>query len=223
MQPLLALFEISPERMNAFVMYVLSIVGGAVAGFFAGIFLAKLFDRVVLGKGRRSADFLHRLFRSLLALTVAVLVAIFLFPGGGGGRGTGEGKDDGALKNGSVLDGTGGPDPKATPVPVLPPESQILTPNEKAIELIRLEILGGSDLKAGTDFYRNRDTGEQLTLAGVEKLVRERKASAKPGVGVAIEYRFTRYSSADFQGTTTLLNWANREKLTTKPAETSGQ
>ena len=212
--PPFALFELAPERISAFVTYALSIVGGAVAGYILAIILGRLFDRIVLGKGKRSADVLHTIFRVLTALGVAVLIALLMFPGGGGGTGTGEGPDDGPDKPPVG----GGPDPKVAPTPPIP--KPVL--DEKEVGVIRLEILGGSDLKGQTDFYRVVGTQEQLTLAQLEKLVDERKKTLKPGVAVAIEYRFTRYSSADFQGTTTLKNWADRQKLSAKPADTNG-
>ena len=44
MTPPFALFEIAPERVNAFFMYVLSIIGGGVAGFFGAMAVGKLAD-----------------------------------------------------------------------------------------------------------------------------------------------------------------------------------
>ena len=218
-----ALFEIAPERVNAFFMYVLSIIGGGVAGFFGAMAVGRLFDRIVLGKGKYSAEVLHKIFRILCGLGAAILVAILMFPGGGGGTGTGEGSQDGAGKTGSPSDGTGGPDPKVAPTPQ-PPPGHVLDADEKARAVIRLEILGGSDLKAGTDFYREVGKAEQLTLDGVEKLVIDRKAALKPGVGVAIEYRLTRYSKDDpnFQGLTTLRNWGVEKKVSVDPADKNG-
>ena len=225
MTPPFALFEIAPERVNAFFMYVLSILGGGVAGFVAAVYVGKLIDRVVLGKGKYSAEVLHKIFRILCGLGAAILIAILMFPGGGGGTGTGEGSQDGTGKTGSPSDGTGGPDPKVAPTPQPTPlPGHVLDADEKARAVIRLEILGGSDLKAGTDFYREIGKEAQLTLDGVEKLVAERKATLKPGVGVAIEYRLTRYSKDDpnFQGLTTLRNWGVEKKVSVDPADKNG-
>ncbi len=228
MTPPFALFEIAPERVNAFFMYVLSILGGGVAGFFGAMAVGRLFDRVVLGKGKRSAEVLHKMFRILCGLGAAILIAILMFPGGGGGTGTGEGKQDGAGKTGSPGDGTGGPDPKVAPTPQpTPPPGHVLDADEKARAVIRLDILGGSDAEVGDRrdyFYREAGKTDPFPLAGVEKLVIERKAMLKPGVGVAIEYRLTRYSKDDpnFQGLTTLRNWGVDKKVSVDPADKNG-
>lgn len=215
-----------PERANAFFMYLLSIIGGGVAGFFAAMGIGKLTDRFLLGKGKKSPATLHKFFRWFTGLAVAILVAIFFFPGGGGGRGTGEGKEDGPNKTGAPSDGTGGPDPKTVAQPPTPlPKGTVIEPDEKARSVIHLEILGGSDLKAGTDFYREVGKEKQLKLEGekdsVEKLVADRKATLKPGVGVSIEYRLTRYSMGDlnFQGLSTLKTWGDKNNVIVSEAD----
>ncbi len=209
-----ALFELAPERISAFVTYVLSIIGGAVAGYLLAVVIGRLFDRIVLGKGQRSADVLHTIFRILTALGVAILVAMLMFPGGGGGTGTGDGPETGPDKPAVG----GGPDPKVPPTPPTP--KPVL--DEKEIGVIRLDILGGSDVKNSTDFYRVDGRREQLTLDELGKLVSERRAALKPDVGIAIEYRYTRYTDEGFHGTTLLRRWATEKKITIRPADTNG-
>lgn len=211
-----ALFEIAEERITAFAMYVLAIVGGAVAGYLAAVLVGRLFDRVVLGKGKRSADVLHTIFRIITAIAVAILVALLMFPGGGGGTGTGEGPGAGPDKPGGVP-APGEPDPTVTP-----PPAQILGDKQKAVEVIKVDILGGSDVRNRTDFYRVAGVDGQLTLEQLAAHVADRRAALKPEVAVALEYRFTRYSGDDFQGTTLLRNWATEKKVTIRPADTHG-
>lgn len=216
-----AFLELPPERLSAFFTYVLSIIGGAVAGYVAAVFLGKLFDRVLLGKGRQSSDTLHKIFRGIAVIAVAVLVAIFFFPGGGGGKGSGDGTDDGPSQPNTPTGNGTDPTKPVTPTPTPTPKGTVLDPDERARAVIRLDILGGSDVRAGTDFYREVGKTEQFTLAGVEKLVNDRKATLKPGVGVAIEYRLTRYSKDDpnFQGLTTLRNWGIARQVSVDPAD----
>jgi len=216
-----ALFEIAPERLQSFAMYVLAIIGGALAGYLAAVVIGRMFDRIVLGKGRRSADVLHSIFRIITALAVAILIAILMFPGGGGGTGTGEGPGAGPDKPGGIPM-QDKPDPKITPTK--PPPTQVLKDKEKAVEVIKVDILGGSDLKRQVDFYRIDGSREQLTRAELEKLVADRRAALKPEVGIEIRYSLTRYSKGDlsFQGLTTLLSWATEKKITIGPADTNG-
>jgi len=215
-----ALFEIAPERLQSFAMYVLAIIGGALAGYLAAVILGRLFDRLVLGKGRRSADVLHTIFRILTSIAVAILVAILMFPGGGGGTGNGEGPGAGPDKPGGIPM-PGEPDPKITPTK--PPPTQVLKDKEKAVEVIKVDILGGSDVKqGGTDFYRVAGVDGQLTLEQLATLVADRRAALKPEVAIAIEYRFTRNTSELFQGTSHLRNWATEKKITIGPADTNG-
>lgn len=213
-----ALFEIAPERLQSFFMYVLSIIGGAVAGYLAAVIIGRVFDRIVLGKGRRSADVLHSIFRILTAIAVAILVAILMFPGGGGGTGNGEGPGDGPDKAGAQPT-PGEPDPKVTPKP---PPTQVLNEKEKAVEVIKVDILGGSDVKNQTDFYQVAGGDKPLTLEQFAQLISDRRAALKPEVRLAIEYRFTRYTDENFQGTTRLRNWASEKKITIRPADTNG-
>lgn len=219
-----AFLEIPPDRLNSFLTYVLSIIGGAVAGYVGAVVIGKLVDRAARVKTADGVPFVHRLFRGLTALAVAILIAIYFFPGGGGGKGTGDGKDDGPDKpNKPTGDGTD-PTKPVTPTQTPPTKGTVLDPDERARAVIRLEILGGTDAFVGDRkdyFFREVGKTEQFPLAGVEKLVNDRKAILKPGVGVAIEYRLTRYSKDDpnFQGLTTLRSWGIAKQVSVDPAD----
>lgn len=217
--PPFAFLEVPPERLNSFLAYVLSIVGGAVAGYIGAVIVGKLVDRAARVKTTEGVPFVHRLFRALTSIAVAILIAIYFFPGGGGGKGSGDGKDEGPDKP-NTPPGTG-PAPKTDNPAVTPtPKVDVIGEKEKAYEVIGVRILGGPDVTEPAAFYRLETAGESdpnLTVDGLAKAVAERKKTAtRP---LAIEYRFTRHSGPDFQGTSVLKNWAAREKLTIKEAD----
>ena len=219
--PSFAFIEIPPDRLNSFFTYVLSIIGGAVAGYVAAVVIGRLVDRAARVNSAEGVPVMHRIFRGITSIAVAVLIAIFFFPGGGGGKGTGDGKETGPDKPDAPKGGGTDPTKPVTPPPTPTPPGTVLNPEERARAVIQLEILGGPDVKTGTDFYREVGKPDQFPLAGVEKLVNDRKASLKPGVGVAIEYRLTRYSKDDpnFQGLTTLRSWGIAKQVSVDPAD----
>lgn len=218
--PPFAFLEVPPERLNSFLTYVLSIVGGAVAGYVGAVLVGKLVDRAARVKTTDGVPFVHRLFRGLTALAVAILIAIYFFPGGGGGKGNGDGKDDGPDAPNSPA-GTGPAAKTDTPaVAPPPPKVDVVGEKEKAYEVIGLRIFGGDDV-VGKAFYRLDTAAESepnITLEELQKVVAERKKVAtRP---LSIEYRFTRYTGPEFvQGTGRLVEWAAREKLSIRQAD----
>jgi hypothetical protein len=195
----------SSEAVTQFVMNVLAVLGGFIAGYVLAMILGAIFDKAIIK--RQSPEVFHKTARIFLGLIVAILVALLVFGGGrgtGGGGNTGNGPGDTASTN-----------PGNNTVPVTTPTSKVTPPvtipeTASTTQLIHVKVLGGEEVK-DEKFYQFESDSNASSFDGVKSKILEAKKAAKvtPGLEIRLSTKFPlpREHGAIRQ----LENWAQNE------------
>jgi hypothetical protein len=167
-----------------FVVNLLAVGGGFLAGFWVSTLLAWGVDRLTHRASPRS---LHKLVRFLGGVIGAVLVALIVFGHGRGwnlfgGAAPGTGSTDGQNPTGEV---------QTVPMPA-PPDRVVtsaITTVGEAPARICIKLLGGADVK-DKKFYCWNDEPQPLNLEEVKTRVRAQidTATSRPGIGVDVVF-----------------------------------
>ena len=198
MTTLLAFLFVNPERIAAFVMNVLAVGGGFLAGFALTALATYFADRWLTG-GKSPAGF-HKVIRMIGGVCGAIIVALIVFGAGNGGTTDGPGKGDGTTEKTGNSSGT---TVSTHQQPVLPPPP---IPETTAIEeTLKITILSGSDVKE-EKFYLIEKDRTAKSLAEVKEAITTRKAATtKP---LAIDIQLAPRTDRNNSGVLDLESWA---------------
>lgn len=198
MTTLLAFLTVNPERIAAFVMNVLAVGGGFLAGFALTALATYFADRWLTG-GKSPAGF-HKVIRMIGGVCGAIIVALIVFGAGNGGTTDGPGKGDGTTEK------TGNSSRTASVSTEQQPMTPPTTPEPKGPEeTLKITILSGSDVK-DEKFYLVEKDRTAKTLDEVKDAIKSRKATTtKP---LAIDIQLAPRTDRDNSGVRELINWA---------------
>lgn len=174
--------DFSQGNIAAFAIGCLTVVGGFLVGYVAGMLAGKAFDKLVVR--RESPHGMHKVIRYTCALIVAIIVAMIVFRSGGGGNGNGGGAKPGENASGSGTEPTGVSTvgTPATKPDIAPAKIQI-------VEAVKVRIYFGNDVEANTEkFFQVNDDPAKTDLAGVKAAVQQRKLAAKGQVVIVYEF-----------------------------------
>ena len=188
------------DRFEMLAMKCLTVLGGFLAGYVAGLAGGWGFDRWVY-KGNTPAG-LKRTVATILGLVVALLVALLIFRfGEGGGTGGGTGAAEGQGKTGAEQ-----PDRPAKKDEPPPKVEVVPTPEKGPGDVsVPVDFLGGADV-TGDKFYRLG--GERMSFDELKAALARRKADAG-GKNVFLLVQFTQNRIADDSvNVTQVTEWA---------------
>jgi hypothetical protein len=180
------------DKVAAYAIRGLAVGGGFLLGYALGKGVAWALDRWVFA--HKAPDQLKKACALLSGVAVAVLVALVLFGEGGnglfGGGGTGDGK--GSPDQKGKADPTRADRTKDDSVPQPKPVDPV-TPPKPADAVIRVTVLGGSDVPG----YLLDDETKPKTFAELKDAVAARKAKEQGALGLALYFRPTNAPSLD--------------------------
>lgn len=212
---LFGLVNLSAERVAQFVVNVLAVGGGFLAGFVLTGFVVWLLDRWLLAG--KSPPQLKRAARVVGGLLLAVLVALIVFGSGSGwglfGAGTGDSKGQGMSDQ--TGDGKGGTPAKAGPEAQQPavepstPQRDLPPPEQR----VRVTVLGGAEVK-DERFYLVDDDRTPKTFAEVTAATTAKKTASGKAVGLEVRFSSDNTLPRDHPAVTRLARWAQEHGVT---------
>ncbi len=180
------------EKIGTFVVKCLAVGGGFLVGYFLGGAIAWALDRWVFA--HKAPEQLHKACSILVGLTLAIVVALIVFGDGGAGIfGGGGNKGDGKSATDSDKKGNTDPTPPATPPKKdeIPPPKPVdpVVPTKPADAVVRVTILGGSDVPGDERYYLLDDDTKPKTFSELKNAVLARKEKEKGTVGLMVHFR----------------------------------
>lgn len=212
---LFGLVNLSAERVAQFVVNVLAVGGGFLAGFLLTGFVVWLLDRWLTGG--KAPPTLKQAARVVGGLVLALLVALIVFGSGSGwglfGAGIGDSKGQGATDQAG--DGKGGTPVTAGPEaqqPAVEQSSQVrdLPPPEQRV---RVTVLGGTAVK-DERFYLIDNDQPPKTFAEVTSAVGAKKAASGKAVGLEVRFSTENTLPRDHPAVTRLVRWGQEQGVT---------
>lgn len=206
------------EQVAAFVVKCLAVAGGFLVGYFLGGVVAWALDRWVFA--RKAPEPVKKAVAFASAIALAILVGLIVFGEGGnglfgrGGAGDGKGTPAPDDQKGKVTP-PAPPEPKKTEAPP-PKPAEPVTPSKPADALVRVTILGGTDVPNNDEkYYLVGDDPERKSLAQVGDVVSALKEKTKGTVAIVIHLRATNRPSLnpEHESITKLRNWAENAKV----------
>ncbi len=200
------------DKVAGYAIKGLAVAGGFLIGYFLGGVVAWGLDRWVFAK--KAPDQLKKAVALVAGVALAILVALIVFGEGGNGLFGGGSQGDG--KGTATPEAKGKPEPSQ---PVVPPKKDEVptpkpidpvAPSKPADTIIRVTILGGSDVPGDERFYVVEDGPKPKTFAELKEAVTARKQKEKGTVGLSITFRPTNAPSLDpvHYSISQLTNWA---------------
>lgn len=200
------------NRVVMVVFKCLAVGGGFLLGYLLGYALAWALNRWALAY--KAPEQLKPACAILAGVAIAILVALFVFGEGGSGLFGGGGPAEGT--------GTTAPDDstKMPPTPekkdeLSPPKPEPVTPQKPGEVLIRVTILGGSDVPGDEKFYLIDDNPDRKSFGELKEAILTRQADEKRSLGIAIYFRPKNTPALDppHYSISQLTRWAQEAKI----------
>lgn len=206
------LFADMAQQVGNTIIQALAVAGAAAVGYFVTRGLVWLICRATIHK--QPPKQLSHIIGALAAAALGLAAFFFLFMGEGGG-GWGFGPGGGWFGTGSggasvgVTTTTTQTKFESPPIPLPPmPKSPQTSPKAQ----LAIRMLGGDDVKEER-FYRVEGQERALTLAEVQKLIRDRKNAAKDKIQEIVILVYRDSVSRDHEKVLALKNFGINEGL----------
>ncbi len=200
------------NRVVMVVFKCLAVGGGFLLGYLFGYALAWAVNRWVLA--HKAPDQLKSACAILAGVTIAILVALFVFGEGGSGLFGGGGPAEGTGTT-APDDSTQTPSTPEKKDELSPPKPELVTHQKPGEVLIRVTILGGSDVPGDEKFYLIDDNPDRKSFGELKEAIRTRQADEKRSLGIAIHFRPQNAPALDppHYSISQLTRWAQEAKI----------